>query len=128
MEKIAEDFEDKDVVFFMLYTREPHAEQKMGKWDFSEKKQTETHKERVDYALEMIKEYTQKRPVLIDVFGEDCLQNKIGGDMPNSLIVVDKEGKLVLWQVWSNAEELRAKLEEMTETEEPEAETEKYRE
>ena len=114
MDKIAKDFKDKGVEFYMLYTREPHAGQEMGRYDFSEKKQTRTHKERVDYALEMIKEHSEERRVLIDEFGDKSLQKKIGGGRPNSLIVVDKEGKVALWQGWSDPEKLRTKLEEMT--------------
>jgi len=100
----------------MLYTREPHAGHKMREFDFSKTKQTKTKEERVDYALAMIKEFSQLRPVLIDTFGEKCLQRTIGGGMPNSLIVVDKEGKVALWQAWSDAKALRKGLEEMTRT------------
>ena len=114
MDKIAKDFKDHGVVFYMLYTREPHAGQKMDDFDFSKKKETKTAKERVDYALEMLKEYTQTRPVLIDTFGEKCLQNTLGGGMPNSLIVVDKEGKIAMWQAWSDPVALWKKLGEMT--------------
>jgi len=114
MDKIAEDFKNKGVVFYVLYTREPHAGQKMGKFDFRNKKQTSSHQERVDYALEMLKKYHEKRPILIDTFGEKCLQRTLGGNQPNSLIVVDRDGKLALWQQWSDARQLRTKLEEMT--------------
>lgn len=114
MDQIAKDFKDAGVVFYMLYTREPHAGEKMGRWDFSEKKETRTSKERVDYALEMMKKYAQFRPILIDTFGDDCLQNTIGGSMPNSLILLDKQGKVLLWQAWSDPEKLRDKLEEVT--------------
>jgi len=88
----------------------------MASFDFSDKKQTETHQERVDYALEMIKEHNQKIPVLIDTFSPDCIQNTLGGRAPNSLIVIDEKGKTVLWQDWANPKALRAKLEEMTVT------------
>ncbi len=115
MNKIAKDFEGKGVVFIMLYTREPHAGQTMGSYDFSDKEQTETREERVDYALEMLKEYSaEQRRILIDEFGPDAIQQKLGGGMPNSLMVVDREGRLALWQVWSDAKALRDKLEEMT--------------
>lgn len=116
MDKIAEYFKDKGIVFYQIYTREPHAGQKMAIYDFSDKKQTETHQERVDYALEMIKEYSQKIPVLIDTFSPDCIQNTLGGRAPNSLVVIDGEGKAVLWQDWADPKALRAKLEEMTVT------------
>ncbi len=71
-------------------------------------------KDRENYANSMINLYSQKRPVLIDVFGPDCIQNTIGGKMPNSAFIINKERKMVLWQEWSNPAEIRAKLEEMT--------------
>jgi hypothetical protein len=120
MDKIAKDFKEKDVLFYQLYTREPHPEQDYStrmedeRYDFTEKKQTETLEEREAYAEEMIEEFGQNRPVLIDDFGEDCVQNWLGGGAPNSLAVIDRQGNLVLWQVWSNFQELRNKLEEMT--------------
>jgi hypothetical protein len=114
MEKIAKDFKDGGVVFYMLYTREPHPGQDRGEFNFSDKKQTKTAKERVDYALEMMKEYSQERPILIDKFGEEPLQKTIGGNRPNSLIVVDREGKVALWQDWSEPAALHKKLCEMT--------------
>jgi len=103
-------------VFYQIYTREPHAGQKMASLDFSNIKQTETHQERVDYALKMIKEYSQEIPVLIDTFGPDCIQNTLGGHSPDGLVVIDREGKVVLWQDWADPKALRAKLEEMTVT------------
>ena len=111
---IYKDFKDKGVAFYVLYTREPHAGENRGEYDFRDKKQTKTHEERVKYALYTIKEHGEKRPFLIDTFGPNCVQQKLGGGMPNSLIVVDKEGKVALWQSWSNSKTLRAKLEEMT--------------
>ena len=114
MEKMAKDFKDGGVVFYMLYTKEPHAGQIRGDHDFSDKKQTKTAKERVDYALEMMKEFSQERPILIDKFGDDSLQKLIGGNRPNSLIVVDREGKVALWQDWSEPAALHKKLCEMT--------------
>ena len=114
MNEVAQDFKDKGVVFFVVYTREPHAGQKMGQHDFSDKKQTTTHKERVDYAFEMIEEHLEGRPVLIDEFGDTSVQKTIGGGRPNSLVVIDKDGKVALWQAWANAAQLRTKLEAMT--------------
>jgi len=119
MNKIANDFKDKGVVFYVLYTREPHAGQDMTRgfgMDFSNVKPTRTHQERVDYAKGMVKEFNERRTILVDTFGEDCLQRTIGGGRPNSMIVVDKEGKIALWQDWGNPAELRRTLEKMTGT------------
>jgi hypothetical protein len=120
MEKIAVDFKDKGVEFVSLYTREPHPGEDRSKrsgdkrYDFSTVKQTQTLDEREAYALKMIKDFGQKRPIIIDTFGDECVQNWLGGNMPNSLAIIDKDGKLVLWQDWSDAKGLREKLDEMT--------------
>ena len=119
MEKIAKEYKEKGVEFYQLYTREPHPGQDLSKrsgderYDFSDKKQTKTTEEREEYADEMVGEFGQERPVLIDIFGKDCVQNWLGGGAPNSLAVIDREGKLALWQVWSDAKKLREKLDEM---------------
>jgi len=114
MEQIAKDFKDKGVAFYMVYTREPHAGEKLLGFNFSGKKQTRTHRERVDHALGMLKQYRQERPILIDEFGENSLQEKIGGGVPNSLLVIDPEGRAALWQQWSDPKALREKLQDMT--------------
>ncbi len=122
MDKIAVDFKKKGVVFYNLYTREPHPGEdtsrrsKDKRYDFTEKKQTKTQKQREDYAEGMLKDFNQVRPVMIDIFGKDCVQNWLGGGAPNSLAVIDRDGKLVLWQTWAKDKPLRAKLEEMTGT------------
>lgn len=118
MDSIAVNYKDKGVIFYNLYTREPHPGQGTRgddeRYDFTNKKQTATHEERVDYALQMIKDFNQVRPIMVDIFGPDCVQNWLGGSWPNSLIVIDREGILQLWQSWANVEGLREKLEEMT--------------
>jgi len=119
MEKIAVDYKDRGVEFYQLYTREPHPGEDWSKrsgeqrWNFSEKKQTKTMDEREEYAEEMAEEWGQNRPILIDIFGEDCVQNWLGGGAPNSLAVIDRDGKLTLWQVWSDAEKLRTHIDEL---------------
>lgn len=123
MDKIAVDFKDKGVEFYNLYTREPHPGENRGKknkdkrYDFTDKKQTKTYEDRRGYAAEMIKKFHQIRPIIIDIVGKDCVQNWLGGGAPNSLAVIDSEGKLALWQVWSESKGLRKKLEEMTKKE-----------
>ncbi|MFC1564872.1 hypothetical protein ACFL6G_08035 [candidate division KSB1 bacterium] len=122
MEKIAVDFKDKGVVFYNLYTREPHPGQDTRsernnndpRYDFTNIPQTKTMEEREAYALKMIQDFSQNRPIIIDNFSEDRVQKWLGGGAPNSLAVIDRDGKIVLWQQWSNAKELREKLEEMT--------------
>lgn len=120
MDKIANDFKDKGVLFYNLYTREPHPGEDLSKrsgdkrYDFSEKTQTKSMDDREEYAVEMLEQFNQVRPIMIDEFGKDCVQNWLGGGAPNSLAVIDREGKLALWQVWSDADGLREKIVEMT--------------
>ena len=114
MNKIHEDFKDKGVEVYTVYTREPHPGQKMLNLDFSDRTQTKTYQERVDYAKILIDDHDMKIPILIDEFTKDNIQNTIGGKAPNSLIVIDKEGKTALWQGWTDPEALRVKLLEMT--------------
>ena len=114
MNKITEDFKDKGVEVYIVYAREPHAGQKMLKLDFSDRKQTKTYQERVDYAKILIEDHGLKVPILIDEFTKDNVQNTLGGKAPNSLLIIDRKGKAALWQGWTNPEELRVKLAEMT--------------
>ena len=127
MDKIATDFKGKGVLFYNLYTREPHPGEDARKRDketgekagderlnFTDVPQTKTIEQREIYALKMLKDWNQVRPIMIDTFGDDYVQKWLGGNAPNSLAVIDREGKLALWQVWSDAKELRAKIEEMT--------------
>ena len=129
MDKIATDFKDKGVIFYNLYTREPHPGQDTrrkdkvtgertgdGRMNFTNIAQTKNMNEREQYALKMLKDWNQVRPIMIDDFGDDCVQKWLGGNAPNSLAVIGRDGKLVLWQTWSAPKELRAKIEEMTKT------------
>jgi hypothetical protein len=114
MNKIAADFKDKGVLFYTVYTKEPHAGQSMRGFDFTDKKQTKTHEERINYAKLLIEEHSLQYPILIDTFGPECVQNTLGGGAPNSVIVVDGEGKAAYWQTWAEASGLRKKLKELT--------------
>ena len=112
MNKITEDFKDKGVKVYTVYTREPHPGQKMLNLDFSDRKQTKTYQERVDYAKILIDDHDLKIPILIDEFAKDNIQNTLGGKAPNRLIVIDNEGKTALWQGWTDPEALRTTLPE----------------
>lgn len=114
MDKIAQDFAKKDVVFYTVYVREPHAGQARPDYDFSNKRDARNEAERLAHAVEMAKEYGVKRPILIDNFGHDGFQDYLDGGDPNSLVAIDRQGKLALWQRSSDPKKLRKKLDEMT--------------
>ena len=137
MEKIAEDFKDKGVISYLIYTWKPQAEdQSMNRriknkktmpmtvtiaskekrnLDFSGTEETETHQEPEDIALEIVKRYNKKRTILIDTLCPDCIQRTLAGGEPGRITVIDREGKVALWQSTPDVKKLRAKLEEMTE-------------
>jgi|SaaInl7_200m_RNA_FD_contig_81_489193_length_699_multi_8_in_0_out_0_1 hypothetical protein len=120
MDKLAADFKDKGVDFYNVYTREPHAGEDYShrngdkRLDFTDKKATKTRQDREANARGLIKSHGILRPIMIDIIGKDCVQNWLGGKAPNSLTIIDREGKVAFWQIWSNAEGLKEKLQEMT--------------
>ena len=115
MNKLAIEFEDKDVIFYNLYTREINQSKKTEELNSSDEKNTKTQNEHSDLILEILEKYNKVLPILVDTFHPDCIQNTLGGGWwINSLIVIDKEGKVALWQESAEPENLRAKLKEMT--------------
>ena len=88
MDKIAEEFQERDVAFYTVYTREPHAGQTFRGHDFSDRKQTRTRDERVAYALEMIRKRGVKRPVLVDKFLDDATELDVDAISDGSRVVI----------------------------------------
>ncbi len=104
---------DKDVEFYTVYTQEPHAGEKMRSYDFSDRKQTKTVDDRVNYAKILVEDHGLKRPIIIDGFAKDNLQNTLGGGAPNSMLLIDREGKAALFQPWSDPIGLEKKLDKL---------------
>ncbi|MFC1557218.1 hypothetical protein ACFL5L_04470 [candidate division KSB1 bacterium] len=128
MDKIAVDYKDQGVEFWNLYTREPHPGQNTDRsgndprLDFTNIPQTKTMDEREDYALKMIMEWNQTRPIMVDIFpdqekGIKTVQQWLGGGAPNSLAIIDREGNLFFWQQWAQPTDAREKLEELLKSE-----------
>ena len=114
MDEIAVDFEDRDVVLYSVYTREPYTDEDVQNSDFSVDNKTELGKIYVDYTLEILMESNEKREILIDIVGPDYIQKVLGGSKSSSIIVIDREGKVALWQEFIDLTALRAKLNELT--------------
>lgn len=87
MDKMANDFKDKSIVMYHLYTS---SSSRLPDFSWS------------------------KRPVLVDRNGSEGIRSTLCGGDSKSLVVIDKEGKLALFQRSPNPEKLRKKLEEMT--------------
>ena len=122
MDSIAVEYKDKGVEFWNLYTKEPHPGQNTMGFDFTAIPQTKTMDERVDYSLKMIQDFNQVRPIMIDIFPDEekgikSVQQWLGGGAPNSLVIIDREGKLFFYQQWAKSYTAREKLDELLELE-----------
>lgn len=104
MEAIYKDYRDKDVTFFYIYTREPHA----GQRQFVDYKQTKSIEERLAYVKQCREELGITIPFLVDDM-KGTVQRAYG-NCPNSGWVIGKDGKVVAKRAWANPEALRADL------------------
>jgi len=114
MDELYTKYRSKGVEFYTVYVRDPHAGQKTKRYDFSGWKQTKTIEERIANAEILINKYGLKRPIIIDDFDEKNIQNTLGGGASNSLLVIDRDGKALFWQPWSDPIGLEMILEEIT--------------
>jgi len=114
MEDIVTEFEDKDVIFFTVYTREPYPGEEIRNSNSNSKKHNKSTEKYFDPALEIIMEHNRKRQVLIDIVGPNYIMKTLGGSRTHSLIVIDREGRVALWQEWVDPKALRTKLKEIT--------------
>ncbi len=78
MDALYEKYKDKDVEFYTVYTQEPHTGEKMRSYDFSDRKQTKTVDDRVNYAKILVGDHGLKRPIVIDGFAKDNLPEYAG--------------------------------------------------
>tara|TARA_B110000014_G_C19979139_1_gene506995 strand:+ start:478 stop:831 length:354 start_codon:yes stop_codon:yes gene_type:complete len=108
IEDAYEKYRSKDVEFFVVYSKEPHAEE--GKY-FKNFTQHTTYEHKKEYASQLVKEHGMKVPVLIDDLDEAVVT--AFGKMPNMTFVVDKEGKIAYKADWAEADRLEEVLDEL---------------
>lgn len=94
----------KDVVFVVIYTREPHARQMA----FKNIVQPMSWNERRDLARKTKKEMKLDVLFLVDDMGDPS--RKLFGDVPNPAIFVEKGGKVAEKLSWADASEVRRVL------------------
>ncbi len=94
----------KDVLFVVIYTREPHARQMA----FKKIVQPTTWKERRDLAKRTKKEMRLDVLFLVDGMGDPS--RKLFGDVPNPAIFVEKGGKVAEKLSWADASEVQRVL------------------
>lgn len=108
IEDAYEKYRSKDVEFFVVYSKEPHAEE--GRY-FKNFTQHTSYEQKKEYASQLVKEHGMKVPVLIDGLDEAVVA--AFGKMPNMTFVVDKEGKIAYKADWAEAERLEEVLDEL---------------
>jgi len=97
METLRKKWQGKDVVFLVLYTREPHP----GIGGF---KQTRTLDEKAKLARICRSKYKMGRTVVVDTL--DSKYQRAYGGLPNNAYVINKQGIVVYKEAWSNSRSL----------------------
>jgi hypothetical protein len=108
VEDLQSKYKDKDVEFFVVYSKEPHAEERRY---FKKYKQHTSYEHKKEYACELVKEFKMKVPVLIDDLDEAVV--KAFGRMPNMTFVVDKQGLIAYKADWMEASRISEILDEL---------------
>lgn len=103
-EALREKYRDRDVVFFVVYSKEPHAGETRH---FRKYEQHKTYGHKKRYAQELVAEFGMRTPVLIDDLDESVV--RAFGRMPNMTFIVDKEGRIAYKSDWMEA----SRVEEM---------------
>jgi AhpC/TSA family len=90
-----------DVKFLYLYTREPYAGAIPGYgWSYRDDRQPESYEERKQYASAIRDEHEIDIPIMIDTM--DGAVQKAYGNMPNSVVIIDRDGKIAARDRWND--------------------------
>lgn len=113
MEELKKKYADRDVEFFTMYVREPHA----GETGFKQYRNHESYEHKQEYARELVRIKNLTLPVLVD--GMDQATHAKLGNLPNFVYVVNKEGKVEYKATWLLADAVDEVLAEMVTAEDP---------
>lgn len=111
MEGAKRKLDELGVEIVYVYTREPHAGQRMRGFDFSGENQTKSVEERLANAQRCRKKYGFTIRWVIDGMGGD-IQNAYGG-LPNSGFLIRSDGVVAGKQAWADASALLAEVEKL---------------
>lgn len=113
MEELKKKYGDRDVEFFALYVREPHA----GERAFKQYRDHESYQHKKEVAQELARVKNLSIPVLVD--GMDQAVHAQIGNLPNVCYVIDKLGKVVYHATWQLADSIDAVLAELVTADDP---------
>jgi len=97
-EEIQEKYAERDVVVFNLYVREPHA----GERGFPEVRNHESYEHKLGCARELAEIKGMKTGILVDEMDQKV--HAMLGDLPNTIWLIGRDGKVAYKCSWSNAE------------------------
>ena len=100
---LQKDFADKQIAFFLLYTRESHPAENYGAHT--------TFEQKTAYARELQKLEDIRFPILVDHL--DGRTHRAYGLWPNALFVIHKDGRLIFRSNMANHSELRQFLDDI---------------
>lgn len=100
MDKLAADFEDRDVASIFLYTNEAHPGENYPHLVSMEQKHA--------HAAALRDELGVNRPILLDALDGPC--HRAYGSMPNMTWIFDKGGTVLYKSNWTDADSVRAML------------------
>ncbi|MBI4613665.1 MAG: hypothetical protein HY720_08660 [Planctomycetes bacterium] len=104
MEAVRDRFGD-EVVFFVVYTREPHP-------GIGGRGQTRTFEEKCQFAKDCREDLRDDRTYLVDSL--DATVQRTYGGLPNNSYVIDKLGRVAYKEAWSHPKNLGRVLERLT--------------
>ena len=111
LNQMQQDFADKQIAFFLLYTRESHPAENYGAHTSFEQK--------LAYARQLQKLENIRFPIIVDHL--DGRIHQAYGVWPNALFVIHKDGRLVFRSNMANHDELRQFLEDIVAAEKADA-------
>ncbi|MFQ5914502.1 MAG: hypothetical protein ACE5JS_15110 [Nitrospinota bacterium] len=113
MEELQKKYADRDVLFFVMYVREPHP----GETGFKQYRKHESYEHKLDYARELVNIKGLTVPVLVD--GLDEANHVKLGNLPNIVYIVNKAGKVEYKATWLDADSVDEVLAEVVTAEDP---------
>ena len=108
MEALYEKYKDRDVEFFVVYSKEPHAGERRY---FRKYTQHTSYEHKVGYAKELVETFGMKVPVLVDGIDEAVVEAY--GRMPNMVFIIDKDGKIAYKANWAEQPRIDMSLDEL---------------
>ncbi len=108
MEELREKYKDRDVEFFVVYSKEPHAGERRY---FKKYTQHTSYEHKLGYAKELVEQFGMKVPVLVDDIDETVVHAY--GRMPNMVYIIDKEGKIAYKSDWTEQPRIDLMLDEL---------------